>query len=183
MPAIEHEIDEALAEGINIEFLAAPAKIERDSAGKITKVTVQRFELGEPDDSGRRRPVPIEGDMYDIETDSIVMAVSQAPDWSDLGAIVKEGSWLETDEWGRTGVEGVWSGGDALTIGLATISIGQGRKAAESIHAKLRGIDPPGPNGMAVIGHEKIKMAWYEPADRAERRYHSARRAAGETLR
>jgi NADPH-dependent glutamate synthase beta subunit-like oxidoreductase len=169
MPAIAHEIDEALAEGINIEFLAAPAKIERDSAGKISKVTVQRFELGEPDDSGRRRPVPIEGDVYDIETDSIVMAVSQAPDWSDLGAVVKPGSWLETDDWGRTGVEGVWSGGDALTIGLATISIGQGRKAAESIHATLRGIDPPAPNGMEVINHEKIKMAWYEPADRAER--------------
>jgi formate dehydrogenase major subunit len=169
MPAIEFEIDEALAEGINIEFLAAPAKIERDASGKISNVTVQRFELGEPDESGRRRPVPIEGDTYDIQTDTIVMAVSQQPDWSDLGTIVKEGSWLETDEWGNTGIEGVWSGGDALTLGLATISIGQGRKAAESIHAKLRGVDPPGPSGMSVIEHGRIKMDWYDAIERAER--------------
>jgi NADPH-dependent glutamate synthase beta subunit-like oxidoreductase/Pyruvate/2-oxoacid:ferredoxin oxidoreductase delta subunit len=169
MPAIEHEIDEALTEGINIEYLAAPAKIERDRNGKIGKVTVQRFELGEPDDSGRRRPVPIEGDVYDIQTDSIIMAVSQQPDWSDLGAIVKEGSWLEIDDWGRTKVEGVWSGGDALTIGLATISIGQGRKAAESIHATLRGIDSPGAPNMPATSQDRIKMDWYEAAERAQR--------------
>jgi Pyruvate/2-oxoacid:ferredoxin oxidoreductase delta subunit len=97
------------------------------------------------------------------------MAVSQKPDWSDLGAIVKEGSWLETDEWGNTGVDGVWSGGDALTLGLATISIGQGRRAAESIHAKLRGLDVPGDQGMSVIEHDKIKMDWYDPIERSER--------------
>ncbi len=169
MPAIEFEIDEALAEGINIEYLAAPKAIERDENGKIAKVTVQRFELGEPDDSGRRRPVPIEGDVYDIQTDSIVMAVSQQPDWADLGAIAEQGSWMDSDEWGRTGIDGVWSGGDVLTLGLATISIGQGRKAAESIHAMLRGTEVASTNGRPVIKSNKIKMDWYEAADRAER--------------
>ncbi len=169
MPAIEHEIDEALAEGIKIEFLAAPARIERDESGRIKNVTVQRFELGEPDDSGRRRPVPIDGDLYDIKTDSIIMAVSQKPDWSNLGAVAKEGSWLETDEWGRTGVEGVWSGGDALTLGLATISIGQGRKAAESIHAKLQGSEPNSGLSLPLIGSDKIKLDWYEPIERSQR--------------
>jgi thioredoxin reductase/ferredoxin len=169
MPAIEFEIDEAIAEGINIEYLAAPKAIERDENGKIAKVTVQRFELGEPDDSGRRRPVPIEGDVYDIQTDSIVMAVSQQPDWADLGAIAEQGSWMDSNEWGQTSIDGVWSGGDVLTLGLATISIGQGRKAAESIHAKLRGTEVAATNGMPVIKSDKIKMDWYEPADRAER--------------
>jgi len=169
MPAIEFEIDEAIAEGINIEYLAAPAAIERDESGKIAKVTVQRFELGEPDDSGRRRPLPIEGDVYDIQTDSIVMAVSQQPDWSDLGAIAEQGSWMDSDEWGRTSIEGVWSGGDVLTLGLATISIGQGRKAAESIHAKLRGTEVASTNGRPIIKSDKIKLDWYEAADRAER--------------
>ena len=137
MPAIEREIEEALEEGIKIEFLAAPAKVLRDDDGKLTKLAVQRMELGEPDDSGRRRPVPIEGDVYEIEADTLIMAVSQAPDWSTLGGgIETKGNWLEVDEWGRTGVEGVWSGGDTLTLGLATISIGQGRKAAECIHAE-----------------------------------------------
>lgn len=169
MPAIEHEIDEALAEGIKIEFLAAPARIERDSAGMISKVTVQRFELGEPDESGRRRPVPIEGDLYDIQTDSIIMAVSQKPDWSNLGAITKEGSWLETDDWGRTNIQDVWSGGDNLTLGLATISIGQGRKAAESIHAKLRGSELNGGLTLPGIKSDHLKLDWYDPMERSQR--------------
>jgi len=103
MPAIEREIEEALEENINIEYLAAPVKVIRDADGKITKLAVQRMELGEPDDSGRRRPLPIEGDVYEMETDTLVMAVSQAPDWATLGGgIETKGSWLEVDEWGRT---------------------------------------------------------------------------------
>jgi NADPH-dependent glutamate synthase beta subunit-like oxidoreductase len=132
MPAIEREIEEALEEGIKIEFLAAPAKVGRDAGGNLEKLFVQRFELGEPDESGRRRPVAVEGDVHEMEADTLIMAVSQAPDWSALGGGIEvKGNWLEVDPWGRTGMEGVWSGGDTLTLGLATISIGQGRKAAE----------------------------------------------------
>ena len=96
------------------------------------------MELGEPDESGRRRPIPKFGDIFEMDADTVITAVSQEPDWATLGAIQPEGSWLDVDEWGRTAVEGVWSGGDTLKLGLATISIGQGRKAAESIHAALR---------------------------------------------
>jgi NADPH-dependent glutamate synthase beta subunit-like oxidoreductase len=171
MPAIEREIEEALEENIKIEFLASPAKVIRDADGKLTKLAVQRFELGEPDDSGRRRPVPIEGDVYEIEADSLIMAVSQAPDWSTLGgAIETEGNWLEVDEWGHTALDGVWSGGDTLTLGLATISIGQGRKAAESIHAQLRGKEPAPPPQRPGIPPERIRMDWYPEKARAERK-------------
>ena len=97
MPAIEREIEEALEEGIKIEFLAAPIKVVRDESGKMSEMVVQRMELGEPDDSGRRRPVPIEGDVYEMGADTLIMAVSQQPDWGTLGSLVKEGSWLETD--------------------------------------------------------------------------------------
>jgi thioredoxin reductase/ferredoxin len=170
MPAIEREIEEALEENINIEYLAAPVKVIRDGDGKIQKLAVQRMELGEPDDSGRRRPVPIEGDVYEMETDTLVMAVSQAPDWSTLGGgIETKGNWLEVDEWGRTGTEGVWSGGDTLTLGLATISIGQGRKAAESIHAKLRGEEPKGDPDRPGIGKDRLQLDWYPEKARAER--------------
>jgi Pyruvate/2-oxoacid:ferredoxin oxidoreductase delta subunit len=170
MPAIEREIEEALEENIKIEFLASPAKVIRDAEGKLTKLAVQRFELGEPDDSGRRRPVPIEGDVYEIEADSLIMAVSQAPDWATLGgAIETKGNWLEVDEWGRTGLDGVWSGGDTLTLGLATISIGQGRKAAESIHAKLRGQEPKEPPKRPEIGPDRIRLEWYPDKARVER--------------
>jgi NADPH-dependent glutamate synthase beta subunit-like oxidoreductase/Pyruvate/2-oxoacid:ferredoxin oxidoreductase delta subunit len=169
MPAIAREIDEALEEGIKIEFLAAPVRIERDASGRMTRLTVQRMQLGEPDASGRRRPVPIEGDVYETEADTVVMAVSQQPDWSTLGAVATEGSWLDVDDWGRTAIERVWSGGDTLRLGLATISIGQGRKAAESIHASLRGLDPKAAPAGPVIRSDKIKLDYYEARARAER--------------
>jgi NADPH-dependent glutamate synthase beta subunit-like oxidoreductase/ferredoxin len=171
MPAIEREIEEALEEGIKLEFLAAPVKVLRDADGKLSKLAVQRMELGEPDDSGRRRPVPIEGDVYELEADTLVMAVSQAPDWATLGGgIETTGSWLEVDKWGRTATEGVWSGGDTLTLGLATISIGQGRRAAECMHAKLRGTEPKAPFERPGIGKDRLMMDWYEAKPRAERK-------------
>ena len=76
---------------------------------------------------------------------------------------------METDEWGRTSIDDVWSGGDVLTLGLATISIGQGRKAAESIHAKLRGTEPKARPPMPGISPDRIKLDWYEPIERSQR--------------
>ncbi len=171
MPAIGREIEEALEEDVRIEFLAAPIKILRDDDGNVRGMVVQRMELGEPDESGRRRPVPIEGDTYELECDTVIMAVSQQPDWESLGTTLPtKGSWLDTDEWGRTEIEGVWSGGDVLGLGLATISIGQGRKAAESIHATLRGEELPAPDQRPPIGPERIKMEFYQAKERAERK-------------
>ena len=169
MPAIDREIEEALEEGIKIEFLAAPIRVIRDESGRMTALEVQRMELGEPDDSGRRRPVPIEGDVYQLETDAMITAVSQQPDWSQLGALCEEGSWLETDSWGKTELDDVWSGGDVLRLGLATISIGQGRKSAEAIAAKLEGGNPVAGNGHRPIGIDRIKLDYYPAADRAKR--------------
>jgi len=170
MPAIEREIEEALEEGIKIEFLAAPAKVIRDESGKIVRLAVQRMELGEPDSSGRRRPVPVDGAVDEMEADTLIMAVSQEPDWSTLGSIQTNGSWLKVDPWGRTGIDGVWSGGDTLTLGLATISIGQGRKAAECIHAQLRGGQPEESDAGKPIESSRLKLDWYKAKDRAERK-------------
>lgn len=171
MPAIEGEIDEALEENIGIEYLAAPIKIERDDDGEVSGMIVQRMKLGEPDESGRRRPEPIEGDTFKLDCNTIIMAVSQQPDWESLGSGIKlEGSWLASDEWGQTSVEQVWSGGDVLGLGLATISIGQGRRAAESIHASLRGEDLPAADSRPPVGPERIKMDFYESKPAAERK-------------
>ena len=169
MPAIEREIEEALEEGIKIEFLAAPIRVIRDGDGRMKALEVQRMRLGEPDDSGRRRPVPIEGDVYQLEAETMITAVSQQPDWAQLGGLCQEGSWLETDPWGKTELEGVWSGGDVLRLGLATISIGQGRKAAEAIDAALRKTVPESSNGRRAIGIERIKLDYYPAAQRARR--------------
>jgi NADPH-dependent glutamate synthase beta subunit-like oxidoreductase len=174
MPAIAREIEEALEEGIKIEYLAAPVRVTRDETGAIRALVLQRMQLGEPDASGRRRPVPIEGDVFELPVDTVLTAVSQEPDWKTLGSIAVKGSWIQVDEWGRTGIPGVWSGGDSLGLGLATISIGQGRKAAECIDAVLRGEEPKAPPSRPAVGPERIKMDHYEGKERAERSVRSA---------
>lgn len=169
MPAIEREIEEALEEGIRIEYLAAPVEILRNEDGSVRAMKVQRMTLGEPDSSGRRRPVPIPGDVYELPVDTIITAVSQQPDLARLGSPELGKDWLNADEWGRTGVEGVWTGGDNIGLGLATISIGQGTKAAQAIHAALRGLELKAPPARPKVGPERIKMAWYPAKERAVR--------------
>jgi NADPH-dependent glutamate synthase beta subunit-like oxidoreductase len=169
MPAIDREIEEALEEGIAIEYLAAPLEVLRDDEGKVRGMVVQRMELGEPDASGRRRPVPIAGDTYELPVETVITAVSQKPALGDLGSAELGDGWLNADEWGRTGVDGVWTGGDNINLGIATTSIGQGRKAAESIHAALQGLKPPETIEAKPIPHTKLKLEWYESKERAER--------------
>ncbi|MHC4851749.1 MAG: NAD(P)-binding protein [Planctomycetota bacterium] len=168
MPAIEREIEEALEENIEIEFLAAPAEILRDADDAVVGMKVQRMELGEPDDSGRRRPVPIEGKIDEIEVNTVITAVSQAPDCNTLGAFQDTG-WLNVDDWGKTSIEGVWSGGDNANLGIATTAIGQGRKAALSIHATLRGEKPRSENGQRLITVDRIILDYYKSLPAAER--------------
>ena len=96
------------------------------------------MELGEPDLSGRPRPVPIEGSEYEIALDSVIAAISQEPDWGNIESFKGDVRWLEADENGKVS-DGVWAGGDALNLGLATIAVGQGRKAAEAVHAEMGG--------------------------------------------
>ena len=79
MPATEHEVTDAEAEGVRLNFLKAPAEVIGKN-GRVTALRCVTMELGEPDDSGRRRPLAIEGDVYDMEADSVIMAVSQQPD-------------------------------------------------------------------------------------------------------
>ena len=167
MPAIDREIDEALEEGVAIEYLTAPVKVLRNDAGAVTGILVQRMELGEPDASGRRRPVPVEGDVFEVAADTIITAVSQQPDTSTLGSL--DAAWIEADDWGRTHYEKVWSGGDNITLGLATTAIGQGRRAAEAIHASMQGREPEARWLPPVIHADKVRLDWYEAKPRAER--------------
>jgi NADPH-dependent glutamate synthase beta subunit-like oxidoreductase len=172
MPAIEREIEEALEEGIDIVYLAAPKEILRDDEGKVRAMIVQRMELGEPDDSGRRRPVPIEGDTYELPVETVITAVSQKPELGALGSAELGDGWLNSDEWGRTEVDGIWTGGDNINLGIATTAIGQGRKAAESIHASLRGQELSDVKAGEMIRSDKVKMEWtgYDAVPRGERR-------------
>jgi formate dehydrogenase major subunit len=170
MPAIEREIEEALEEGIDIVYLAAPKEILRDDEGKVRAMVVQRMELGEPDASGRRRPVPIQGDTYELPVETIITAVSQQPELGALGSKELGDGWLNADEWGRTGVDGIWTGGDNINLGIATTSIGQARAAADAIHAFLQGGEPKAVDPGPTIGPERMKLDWYEQKERHDRR-------------
>jgi NADPH-dependent glutamate synthase beta subunit-like oxidoreductase/Pyruvate/2-oxoacid:ferredoxin oxidoreductase delta subunit len=138
MPAIAREIDDALEEGIELISLAAPVAIGRDADGKPAKVRVQRMQLGEPDVSGRRLPVPIEGSAYDLVADTVIMAVSQVPALQGLETLGHRGHWLVAAADGTVG-ENLLAGGDALGLGIAGNAIVQGRRAAEVLHARLLG--------------------------------------------
>ena len=167
MPAIAHEIDEAEAEGIKFEFLSVPIEAVKEG-NKAVKLVCQRMELGEPDASGRRRPVPIEGDTYERATSMLIPAISQEPEFfGDLEQVGNAKEWVKVDkEFYRHQLEGVYGGGDAFQLGLVTIAVGQGAKAAQVIDADLRGekLEWPAPLPLA----DKVKHDWYKPADRNE---------------
>lgn len=174
MPAIDREVDEAIEEGIEMTYLAAPKEILRNDDGSLKAIVVQRMELGEPDASGRRRPVPIEGDTYELPVATVITAVSQKPELGALGSDELGDGWLNADEWGRSGVDGVWTGGDNINLGIATTSIGQASKAAEAIHAFLQGREPEAHTDGAMIRSDRIKLDWYPPLERAQRQVRSA---------
>ena len=146
MPAWEEEIQAAEAEGIQIAYLAAPQEVILQD-GKVAGLRCLRMKLGEPDASGRRRPVPIPGSEYDLEIDQLISAIGQRPDLSALehvtGLDFSSRGTAETDPLTFvTGREGVFAGGDLQTgPAQAIMAIAAGREAACSIERFLDGKD------------------------------------------
>lgn len=149
MPAWGEEVDAALEEGVRLETLAAPAKIEK--ADDRLALSCVRMELGEPDASGRRRPVPIEGSEYTIEVDDIIAAIGQNVDAS-MAPELELTAWrsIQADEQtGQTSVDGVFAGGDCVTgADIAVQAVGAGRRAAVAIQQYL--------TGEPVVGDPKL---------------------------
>ena len=146
MPAWEEEIQAAEAEGVKIVYLAAPKEV-LTREGKVVGLRCIRMQLGEPDSSGRRRPIPIPGSEYDMEIDQLVAAIGQRPDLSKIQDLLG----VEISKWGTIEVDpvtyatsrkGVFAGGDVQTgPGIAIGAIGAGKEAAESIARYLDGKD------------------------------------------
>jgi len=139
MPADPREVEQALEEGVEILFLVAPNRIKREN-GRLS-VTCVRMELGEPDASGRCRPVPIEGSEFNKEFDSLIAAIGQAPQTpGDFGVRIGRGSTIQVDPVTlTTNRAGVFAGGDAVT-GPATVveALAAGRLAASRIDDYLQ---------------------------------------------
>ncbi len=170
MPAIKPEIEGALEEGVKIEFLAAPVAILH-SNGLATGIRCIRMKLGEPDASGRPRPIPIEGSEFDVEATAIIAAISQEPEFDGFLNLREGKNWIKVNEWGETGVDGIFAGGDDVALGLVAIAIGQGRFAAEAIDARFRGRPLRKPELPPPIAADKLKLDWYQPAERHERKH------------
>ncbi len=142
LPARVEEVHHAKEEGVQFAMLTNPVSIEADEKGWVRALKCVRMELGEPDESGRRSPVEVAGSEFEIECDTVIMALGTSP--NPLIASTTEGlernrrGCLVATEEGATTREGVFAGGDAVT-GAATVilAMGAGRKAAKAIHAYL----------------------------------------------
>lgn len=150
MPAIQEEIDDAQEEGIKLYFLAAPVGFEKDG-DVATEMKCIRMELGEPDESGRRRPVPIEGSEFSLECSSVIAAISQEPDFEGLSDLREGRDWVKIDDFGRTKIEKIFAGGDAINLWLVTGAVAQGRFAAEAMDATLKGDEPKGQDYPPIV--------------------------------
>ena len=138
MPARAEEVHHAKEEGIHFHMLTAPTSIEGDENGFVKSIRCIEMKLGEPDERGRRRPVPIEGSEYELPMETVIVAIGNSPN-----PLIKKTTpdlpterWggIQTDENGRTGKKNVYAGGDAVT-GAATVilAMGAGKKAAAAI--------------------------------------------------
>ncbi len=166
MPAIKEEVDEAIAEGIKIEFLAAPIGFKNEG-DRVTAMRAIRMELGEPDASGRRRPVPIEGSEFEIPASAVISAVSQSPDFGGFESLIEGKDWIRVDDEGATKVDGIWAGGDVTRLDLVTTAVGHGRRAAEAIERKFTGNAAEG-NGMEVVRKDRMRLDHYLEDNRNE---------------
>ena len=142
LPARQEEIENAEEEGILCKFLANPVKFIGDEKGWVKAMECICMELGPPDESGRRRPVPVKGSEFVMDVDTVIVAVGRTPNpiiqRTTEGLNVTKWGTIVTDENGKTSLEGVYAGGDIVT-GEATVisAMGAGKKAARAIHEYL----------------------------------------------
>uniref|UniRef100_A0A7V6A5B5 FAD-dependent oxidoreductase n=1 Tax=Desulfobacca acetoxidans TaxID=60893 RepID=A0A7V6A5B5_9BACT len=169
MPAFTHEIEQAMCEGVEVLFLAAPIEVLTDQEGAVRALRCQKMALGEPDSSGRRQPVPVPGAEFELPVDMVVPAIGQEAARGLLEAcglkLTRNGS-VEVDEVTyQTSRAGVFAAGDVHTgPWIAIEAVGGGIEAAESIDRYLRGVDLA--EGR-VLGHE-AHQRWRDlPKDEA----------------
>lgn len=139
MPAIPAEVDEAIAEGIEMIYLTAPSRVVIED-GRITGLECVKMRLGEPDESGRRRPVPVEGSEHVIPVGGVVTAIGETAELDFLPEELRDGWRVAHDGRFATPLEGVFTAGDVATgEGTVTAAVGTGRRVAAVMDAWLRG--------------------------------------------
>ena len=172
MPAAAHEVADARREGVEFRFLLSPLRVDREGS-KIQQLHVQEMRLAEADEQGRRRPVAVPGHSQELPADAVIVAVAQVPDWESMGVLPGTKEWLHTREDGKLD-ENIWAGGDDRGPSIASKAIAQGRLAAESAHAELRGQENPrASSARQAVRSGAVKTDFYCEQLRAESRRRS----------
>lgn len=168
MPAIPSEVEDAESEGIEIEFLVAPSKILSEN-GRLKGIECIRMELGEPDESGRRRPVPIKGSEFVILLDNVISAIGERVDLGFFDGLETTKWGVKGDYFGRTSSERIFVGGDCLT-GPSTVveALGAGKRAAMAIDHFLRGEPLPAPGEVKPVEFERLNLNYFKKKNRIE---------------
>jgi formate dehydrogenase beta subunit len=169
MPANLVEIEAAEHEGVKFTFLAAPTRVVGDEEGQVVGLEYQKMELGEPDASGRRRPVPIEGSETIMDIDMLITAIGQGPDVFFKDESKRLDKDLNLTRWNtidsadpialQSSIPYIFTGGDAATgADLVVSAIGGGRRAARSIHTYLTGKDVTPPEKTLFKKHIPVSI-------------------------
>jgi len=167
MPATGKEVEEAELEGVNFKFLTAPVEITRQD-GQVKEVVCQKMELGEPDGSGRRRPVPLEGSEFMLAADTVILALGQEVETDGFNDVVTLNKWktITAKQLSlSTETKGLFAGGDCVT-GPATVveAIAAGRRGAIAIDAYLNGKDPEAACQDPLTGLERKAPTFFQIA-------------------
>jgi len=173
MPAVSEEVEAALGEGIEIQFLVSPIELIAGD-GKVKGIRCLRMELGEPDDSGRRKPIPIAGSEFDVDADTVIAAIGQAPDLSLLGdseiEVARNGTISANPDTLATNIPKVFVAGDVQT-GPATViqAVAAGKKAALGINSWLTGSETlASPEDERVVKYKDLNVNYFEHEPRQE---------------
>ncbi|MBN1483720.1 MAG: FAD-dependent oxidoreductase [Chloroflexia bacterium] len=185
MPAIAEEVHEAEEEGVAFHFLATPVEILGER-GRVRAIRCLRMELGAPDESGRRRPIPVEGSDFELQVDTVIPALGQVADLSGLpDDVAQQWGYIQIEPSGLTSRQGVFAGGDVATgHGTVTHAVGSGKRAAIAIGRFLQGQAlgefpelhrnvrvAPRDVSPEVVTFEQLNQAYLEPEDRPADRY------------
>ncbi len=162
MPAIAHEVDEAIAEGVKIDFLTTPVALNGND--KDITLSMVKMELGEPDESGRRKPVPVNGSEYTIKVNKVIAAIGQRFD-----EFVFDGKNIPVEQ-GKIEVEAnipVFCAGDMAWGGTVTEAIGSGNKVSDEVHAYFRSLPySHEENHPTIVMPVDINFTYYMPTPR-----------------
>ena len=159
MPAIAEEVDDAIEEGVEIKFLVAPTKVLGKS-GAVSHVVCTKMKLGQPDESGRRRPIPVPGSEFKVKLDNLICAVGEESDMSFLTDKISSDWRVKTDRYGMTAQKGIFAAGDVATgEGTVTHAIGSGKRVAFAIDRFLAGRRKALPAGTMRLSQRRYSDA------------------------